>query len=391
MSRIFHFGIIGLGSISELVHLPSIASLKEKGIELTAVCDISEVRARELAMKWGAKRYYTSYEEFVKKEKGIIDAVIIASPNACHKNQAIMAAEAGMHVLVEKPLACTNKEAWDIVKACRRSGVKLMVGCNYRFWLPNEIAKKIIDEGLIGNPIMGRSALHEGWNLYPEQIAVSRFRYDPKLAGAGALFDLGAHKVDLLTWFLNSLPKRVFGVAKRLATPENVTPLDDSVAIIIEYQNSSIGVVTLDRFSPVVSEVNEVYGTEGMLFTSTESGGPYRSVPLAFYTDKEYVWETCPEIIKKNRWPIFFWAEDLINKPMPKRWISIVPPREWSYTRMVNHFIECIKEDKEPKVKGEDGAWAMEVLCGVFKSMETQSWVDLPLKEEVIPPGYKPP
>ena len=75
---------------------------------------------------------------------------------------------------------------------------------------------------------------------------------------------------------------------------------------------------------------------------------------------------------------------------MPKRWISIVPPREWSYTRMVNHFVECIKEDKEPKVKGEDGAWAMEVLCGVFKSMETQSWVDLPLKEEVIPPGYKP-
>ena len=389
MTKLLRFGVIGAGSISYYVHFPSIKSLPDA--ELIAVCDVNAERARDAAIKWGAKSWYTNHEEMFKKEKGKLDAVIIASPNAYHRDQAVAAAEAGVHVIVEKPLACTNKEAWEIVNACKRAGVKLMVGCNYRFWMPNEIAKDLIDEGIIGKPIMGRTALHEGWNLYPETVAFSKFRYNPKEAGAGALFDLGSHKVDLLMWFLGSKPKKVVGIAKRLATPESKTILDDAVTILIEFENGALGCVTLDRFSPVVSEVNEVYGTEGTIYTSTEAGGPFRSVPLAVYTHKDYSWETCPDILKKYRWPIFFWAEDLISKPMSKRWVSIVPPREWSYTRMVNHFIECLREDKEPRVKGEDGAWVLEVLCGVFKSMETGSWVDLPLKEEVIPPNYRPP
>jgi len=67
------------------------------------------------------------------------------------------------------------------------------------------------------------------------------------------------------------------------------------------------------------------------------------------------------------------------------------PPREWSYGRMVKHFIECIHQNKTPLVKGEDGARVLEVQCGVFKSIETGGWVNLPLKEEVFPPGYVKP
>jgi predicted dehydrogenase len=342
-----------------------------------------------------------------QKERGKVDAVIIASPNANHRDQTLAAADVGIHVIVEKPIACTNKEAWEMVDACKKAGVKLMVGCNYRFWIPNEIAKELIQKEVIGKPVMGRSSLHEGWNLYPEKVAYHKFRYVAKEAGAGALFDLGSHKADLLSWFMDSRPRRVVGLVKNLVQEkffgsfqrflgrkldpsESKVPLDDAVIILVEYQNGTLGVITLDRFSPVVSEVNEIYGTDGTIFTSTESGGPFRSVPLAVYTDKDFTWENCPEVLKKYRCPIYFWAEDMISKPMTKRWVSIVPPREWSYTRMVNHFIECLKEDKRPRVKGEDGAWAMEILCGALKSMETGSWVDLPLKEEVIPPGYQP-
>ena len=387
MGKVIKFGVIGLGSISELVHLPSIASIPDA--ELTAVCDPNPNRVEKLAKQWGAKSWFLDYEEMLKRKGDELDAVIIASPNAYHRDQAVKAAEKHIHVIIEKPLACTNKEAWDIVNACKKYNVKLMVGCNYRFWIPNEMAKELIDEGIIGVPYMGISILHEGWNLYPEKVAVSRFRYDPKQAGAGSLFDLGSHKVDLLMWFLNSKPKRVCGIAKRLATDKTVTELDDADAILIEFENGSIGMVSLNRFSPVVSEANEIYGSEGMIFTSTESGGPFRSVPLAIYTHKDFDWNTCPDLLKKYRWPIFFWAEDLIQKPLPKRWISVIPPREWSYTRMVNHFIECIREDKEPRVKGEDGAWVMEVLCAVYKSMKLGGWVDLPLEEEITPPGYK--
>ncbi|MCD6503844.1 Gfo/Idh/MocA family oxidoreductase [Candidatus Bathyarchaeota archaeon] len=388
MGRTLRLGVIGAGSIAEYVHFPSIKSMPD--VELEVICDVNEERARNAALKWGAKRWYVNYEHMFRKEKGKLDAVIIASPNAYHRDQALAAADSGVHVIVEKPISCTNREAWEIVDACRRSGIKLMVGCNYRFWIPNELAKELIDAEVIGKPVMGRSALHEGWNLYPESVAFSRFRFDPTQAGAGALFDLGSHKVDLLMWLLGSKPKRVVGKAERLATPESKSKLDDAVIILIEFENGSIAAITLDRFSPVVTEVNEIYGTEGTICTSTESGGPFRSVPLAVYTHKDYTWENCPEILKKYRWPVFFWAEDIISKPMPKRWVSIVPPREWSYTRMLNHFVECLREDKEPRISGEDGAWVMEVLCGVIKSMKTGCWIELPIKEEVTPSGYTP-
>ena len=83
--------------------------------------------------------------------------------------------------------------------------------------------------------------------------------------------------------------------------------------------------------------------------------------------------------------------DDVISKPVLKGWISISPPREWSYRRMIQYFIKCILEDKEPELtSGKDGAKVIEIICGIFKSMETNSWVDLPLKEEVVPPHYKP-
>jgi len=82
--------------------------------------------------------------------------------------------------------------------------------------------------------------------------------------------------------------------------------------------------------------------------------------------------------------------DDVISKPVLKGWISISPPREWSYRRMIQYFIKCILEDREPELtSGKDGAKVIEIICAVFKSMETNSWVDLPLKEEVVPPHYR--
>ena len=123
--------------------------------------------------------------------------------------------------------------------------------------------------------------------------------------------------------------------------------------------------------------------------TSSDATTPFQTAPLAVFTDKDYNLEELPKIIKDYRYPQLFWAEDVINKPISKRWVPIYPPRESNYLRMLKHFIECIIKDKEPRVTGEDGARAIEVMCAVFKSMQTGAWVDLPLKEEVVPPYYK--
>ncbi len=376
--------VIGAGSIAEIGHFPSIQQIEEA--ELVAVCDPVEEYRNRAINKWGAKAAYADYQDMLKRDD--INLVIIASTNIFHHEHAIACAQAGKHVIIEKPFACTNYEGWDIVNNAKKYGTKVMVGCNYRFWEQHLIAKELISQGIIGDIKMGSSKSHESWDLYHEMISYTKFRANPKLAGAGALFDLGSHMVDLLLWLMGKEVKRVCGIAKNITRPSEYTVLDDCVYIQIEFQDNSFGMVDLNRFSPVVTQGCEILGTEGTILTSSESQNPYQSAPLAIYTDKDYELEELPEIIRDYRYPQVFWATDNVVKPLPKRWVSIYPPRGWAYKKMLKHFIDCIYYDKEPVIKMEDGAKDMDVLCAVFKSMEINGWVDFPLKEEIVPPHF---
>lgn len=378
-------GVIGAGSIAELAHFPSIQQIPQA--RLVAAADpVTEYRDRAVS-KWGASAAYEHYEQMLERDD--IDLVVVASPNVYHHEQAVAALQAGKHVIIEKPFACTNKEAWDIVETARARDKLVMVGCNYRFWTQNLIAKDLIDQGYIGDLRMASAKSHESWGLYHEQISYSRFRADQQLAGAGALFDLGSHMVDLLLWFMGREVKRVCGIAKNLTRPSEYTVLDDCVYIQVEFEGGAYGMVELNRYSPAVTQGCELLGTEGTIFASSEAQNPYQSSPLAVYTNRDFNWDELPEVVRDYRYPQTFWAQDNFDKPIEKRWVSIYPPRGWAYKNMLQHFIDCVVDNQEPVIKMEDGAKDMEVLCGVFQSMEDGGWVDLPLKKEVIPPGFR--
>lgn len=383
--KVVGVGVIGSGSIAEIAHFPSVRQIPEA--ELIAAADPVEEYRDRATQKWGVKAAYEDYQEMLKRDD--VELVIIASPNIFHHEHATACAQAGKHVIIEKPFACTNYEAWDIVNTAKKYNTRVMVGCNYRFWEQHLIAKDLLNQKIIGDLKMGSSKSHESWDLYHEMISYTKFRSDVKLAAAGALFDLGSHMVDLLLWFMGKEVKRVCGIAKNITRPESYTVLDDCVYIQIEFEDNCYGIVDLNRFSPVVTQGCELLGTEGTILTSSESQNPYQSAPMAIYIDRDYNWDDMPEIIRDYRYPQVFWATDNVAKPVPKRWVSIYPPRGWAYKKMIQHFIECIAYDKEPIIKMEDGARDTEVLCAVFKSMEEDSWVDLPLKEEVIPPHFE--
>ena len=381
-------GVLGCGSIAEIAHFPSISRCPEA--KLTAVCDIDGDVAQAAAEKWGAEQSFTDYRDMFAKAK--LDAVVIATPNNGHRNQAVAAARAGIHVVVEKPLAVTNVEAWDIVKACREAGVKLMVGCDRRFWTHNQWARKLIEEGVIGSLLMSRASLHEHWHNYQNHVARTDFRLRCDVAGGAAINDTGAHVIDLLTWLNNSKVKRAIGVAKRLAMPESYTLCDDTALVMMEFENGAYGTISCNRFSPAVNQATELCGTEGTIFTATDATNPFQSWPMAVYTSKEYTVDTLPGILKDYRWPQLFWVEDIIEDKVRNRWVPICPPRSPSnYDRMTAHFLDCLINDAEPLVSGEDGARAIEVMCAALKSMQTGAWVDLPLGEEIVPPFYEPP
>ena len=112
---------------------------------------------------------------------------------------------------------------------------------------------------------------------------------------------------------------------------------------------------------------------------------------MAVFTSKKYSMKDYPPILENFRWPELFWVEDHIGEHVRNRWVPLCPPRHPNnYERMWEHFRDCIVTDSQPLTSGEDGARAVEVMCAVFKSMETNAWVELPLDEEVIPPHYRP-
>lgn len=380
-------GIVGCGSIAEIAHLPAIS--KSNQATLAAVCDIDEDHVRHIAGKWKAERWFTDYREMFSRID--LDAVIIATPNNLHRNQCVAAAKAGVHVLVEKPLSVTIEEAQDIVDACHRAGVKLMVGCDRRFWTQNQWAKSLIDDGVIGRVLMSRASLHEHWHNYQNHVARTTFRLDAKVAGGAALIDTGAHAIDLLSWLNGSPIKRAIGIAERLAMPESYTSCDDTALIMVEFENGAYGTISCNRFSHAVNQATELCGTEGTIFTATDAMNPFQSSPMAVYTNKDYSIDTLPEILKDYRWPELFWVEDSIHETVRKRWVTLSPPRRPSnYEKMIDHFLDCIANDKEPLVGGEDGLQAIAVMGAVIRSMETKAWVDLPLADNVIPPNYQP-
>ncbi len=382
-------GIIGSGSIAEIGHCPSIQALPNA--ELVALCDTNTEFLTAMAKKWEPKRTYTDYTDLIADAD--VQVVIVATPNRVHAQQAIDAMRAKKHVIVEKPFACTHDEAWAMVDVCKKEGVFLMAGTNQRFWEQNTIARRLIEDGFIGQPMMGRSSLHESWGLYHEQLAFTQFRSAPSEAAAGALFDLGAHRADLLTYLMGSMPKRVVGIVKRLVTPAEYTTLDDSFWIMIEFESGATGVISGDRYSPAVSNISEVYGSDGTIFTGSEATNPFQSAPLAVFTNKNFKQCELPDIVREYRYPQLFWSEDIMQPDgnVPKRWVPIYPKRGWAYKAMLAHFLDCVERDVPPSLTPEVSAIVTDVLVGAYMSMETGGWVDLPLQENYIVPGYNAP
>jgi predicted dehydrogenase len=173
--------------------------------------------------------------------------------------------------------------------------------------------------------------------------------------------------------------------------PESYTKNDDTALIMLELENRAFGTVSCNRFSPAVNQNTELCGTEGTIFTCTDATNPFQAWPMAVYTNKEYSIHTLPQVLKNYRWPELFWVEDIQNETVRKRWVPICPPRHPNnYERMLDHFLDCIINNKQPLTSGADGARAVEVMCAVLKSQDSGKWVDLPLEEEIIPKHYKP-
>lgn len=194
MTRL-RLGIVGCGAVTERYHLPAVAVSRD--VELVGLADPQLTRAAALAETYGAPLVVADHGELVGK----VDAAIVATPNRLHAPVAGDLARAGVHVLVEKPLARTTAECDQIAAAARAGGVVAAVGHDFRHFPVAGTARAILAAGILGDvqDVELRQGTGGRWPY------ASTYVYSRQEAGGGVLIDFGVHMLDLLGWWVGDL------------------------------------------------------------------------------------------------------------------------------------------------------------------------------------------
>lgn len=202
MSDPLKLGIIGAGAITQVAHLPVLRKLK--GVEVVAICDTDLAKARALADRFQVRDAFSDIEELLEYEK--MDAVAICTPNHLHEPHVLAAFAAGVHVLVERPIALTAAAAQRILKQADKRNLVLMVGMNHRYRSDVQIVRSFVQSGELGKV----ESVRGSWHVFRPSRAQLGWRQRRDESGGGAILDLGHAILDLGFWLAgNPAPLRV--------------------------------------------------------------------------------------------------------------------------------------------------------------------------------------
>jgi predicted dehydrogenase len=238
--------------------------------KLIAIAGRSEGAVKEAAARYGYEGYYTDWRAMLKNDR--IQVFDNGGPNDAHAEPCIEAAKRGKHILCEKPLARTAKEAASMLEAVTTAGVKHAVAFNYRFVPAVRQAKELIMSGKLGQIYHFRAVYLQEW-IMPHYNTPHIWRLDKSLAGSGALGDLGAHIIDLGRYLVGE-PRRVSAVTQTFIKerPDGSGALkkvdvDDAFVATVEFENGAIGTVEATRFAGGHKNSNcfEVNGEKGSI------------------------------------------------------------------------------------------------------------------------------
>jgi predicted dehydrogenase len=244
--------------------------------KLVAICGRNEPKVSEAARRYGYSKYYTDWKKLVKDPD--VQLFDNGTPTDLHAEPSIEAAEQGKHVLCEKPLARTAKEAKPMLEAVRRAHVKHMVGFNYRFIPAIQLARKLIQEGRLGRIYHFHGRYLQEWIMDPKFPLVWRLRKD--IAGLGTLGCIAPHVVDLAHYLVGDFSHvtaitRTFIEERPLEndpTKRGRVDVDDAVESIVEFKSGAIGHISATRFGAGRKNYQhiEIYGENGSILFNLE-------------------------------------------------------------------------------------------------------------------------
>lgn len=380
----FRFGMIGykfMGKAHSHAYrdLPMFFPNAAKPV-MKVICGRNEEGVKQAQHQFGWESYETDWRKVVESDE--VDVIDINAPSDAHKEIALAAAAAGKHIFCEKPLALTLKDSREMLEAVEKAGVKHMVGFNYRFAPAVQLAKKLIDEGRIGQIYHFRGWFMQDWIIDPEFPLV--WRLQKEIAGSGSHGDLGAHVIDLAHFLLGGISE-VIGTSetfiKQRPMPESMTGLsakggkggpmgevtvDDATLFLARFDNGALGSFEATRFAAGHRCTNsfEINGSKGSIKFDFER---MNELEVYFTDDAEDV-QGFRRVL----------ATDPAHAYMDAWW----PPGhtigyEHTFIHEVLELMNALTEDRQPVPNFVDGVRCQEVLEAVDLSIAERRWVKI--------------
>ena len=336
---------------------------------MRAICGRDEVGVRDAAASLGWEGYETDYRRLLERDDiGLVD---VATPGNTHHEIAIASLEAGKHVLCEKPLANTLQEAREMLDAARRAGTVNMVCFNYRRAPAVQLARKLVDDGRLGEVRHWRAAYLQDFILDPELPLIWRFRKE--VAGSGALGDIGAHIIDLAHFLVGPIAEVVgttetFIKERPLEEPgggRREVTVDDAASFLARFENGATGTFEATRLAAGRKNHNsfEINGSRGSVAFDLE-----RMNELQVYLEDD------EPAVKGFR-------TVLVTEPDHPYMEGWWPPGhiigyEHTFVHTIKDLLDGISAGEGPAPTFEDGYRCQAVLEAVERSVEARSWTE---------------
>lgn len=341
--------LVGCGKVGQ-IHATALRSLPEA--ELVACCDTQLDRAEAFAQQFGG-RPFADVEAMLREARP--EAVLIGTPHPLHAAAAVPAAEAGAHVLVEKPMAATLADCDAMLAAARKTGVHLGVISQRRWLEPVRRVKDAIDAGKVGRPGLGVFTMYS-WR------EPSYYRSDPwrgkwDTEGGGVLVNQSPHQLDLLLWFLGPAAE-VSGCWANLAHPG--VEVDDTAVATIRFKNGGLGsIVTSVAQKPGLFTKVHVHGTNGAsVGVETDRGATFIA---GFSQITEPPLNDIWTVPGEEHSLATFEAEDRAN-------FARIDATTHYHTLQIKDFLGAIRESRPPLVTGENGRAVVELFTAIYRS-----------------------
>ncbi|CAN5562147.1 Gfo/Idh/MocA family oxidoreductase [soil metagenome] len=340
-------GIVGSRFIAD-IHAKSFERVPNA--EVVAVASPTEEHARSFADRHGVKRALTRYEDLLNIDE--IDVVSIALPNDLHAEVTIAAANAGKHVICEKPLAVTLDEADAMIAACQKAGVQLMYAEELCFAPKYVRAKELADSGALGTVFLVKQREEHSGPHSPWFWDVSR-------SGGGVLMDMGCHGIAFARWMLNN--QSIASVSATLGTYVHAdkTQGEDHALTVLSFENGAVALIE-DSWAKGggMDDQAEIYGSKGHTQADLIRGS-------SLTTFSEIGYGYAVEKADTTAGWTFTVFEELWNYGFPQE---------------MQHFVDCVQRDEPAAITGEDGRAALEAIYAAYLSAGTGQKVPLPFR-----------